>query len=217
MAFTPQDLQACRSLLSRRRERPHRIFLADAVAGDFEGTPVAVLGPMLGAPQAVLVMEKAIALGVRRVIAYGWCGSLQPAVAVGDVVLPTKAFSEEGTSAHYPLQGPARPSPTLLHALRRALAQSQLTLHEGSVWSTDAPYRETEAKVLAYRDRGVLGVEMEMAALLTVAAFRGIEFAGVLVVSDDLSHLRWRHGFKDPGFIQTRKRLPQRILQALSS
>jgi hypothetical protein len=58
---------------------------------------------------------------------------------------------------------------------------------------------------------------MEMAALLTVAAFRRIDLAGALVVSDDLSRLVWRHGFRDPRFLQTRKLLPGRLLEALTA
>lgn len=217
LVFTPHDLHACLSLLDGCWEKPHRLFLSDVMVGWYGGTQTAVLGPMLGAPQAVLVLEKAMALGVRRVIAFGWCGSLQPHVAIGDVILPTEGYSEEGTSAHYPVEEPVAPSPSLMKSLRSSLCVAGLTVHEGKVWSTDAPYRETEGKVRAYQARGALGVEMEMAALLTVAAFRRIDLAGALVVSDDLSRLVWRHGFRDPRFLQARKVLPGRLLEALTA
>jgi hypothetical protein len=42
---------------------------------------------------------------------------------------------------------------------------------------------------------------METSALFTVGGCRGIEVAALLVVSDDLSSLTWRPGFKDPRFI----------------
>ena len=65
--------------------------------------PPALAGPFLGAPHAVMGMEKLIALGVRRVWFLGWCGSLPPVLRVGDLILPTGALSEEGTSCHYPV------------------------------------------------------------------------------------------------------------------
>ena len=192
-----------------------RLFLTDVAIGTGDGSPVALVGPMIGAPQAVLVLEKIIALGVRRVIAYGWCGSLQPHVAIGDVVLPDGAHSEEGTSAHYPILSSPAPSAGLLRHLETTLrSDPSLTVHKGPVWSTDAPYRETEDKVRLYQRMGVLCVDMEMSALFTVATFRGIDLAGVLVVSDDLSQLKWRHGFRNPRFQEMRKRLP-RLLKSL--
>lgn len=206
--FTPEDMPLMKAQWSSAR-RAQRLFLSDVVLCPGEGPAVALVGPVIGAPQAVLLLEKMIVLGVRRVIAYGWCGSLQPHVSIGDVVMPVAVHSEEGTSAHYPIPEAPAPSPSLLRRLEAALhSDGHFAVHKGSVWSTDAPYRETEDKVRFFQERGVLGVDMEMSALFTVAAFRGIDLAGVLVVSDDLSRLTWRHGFRDPRFQETRKRLP---------
>ncbi|WP_448384215.1 nucleoside phosphorylase [Desulfosoma sp.] len=211
LVFTPEDMTLMKAQWASCR-RAQRLFLSDVFLCLDDGPPVALVGPAIGAPQAVLVLEKMIALGARRVIAYGWCGSLQPHVFIGHVVLPEAVHSEEGTSAHYPISEAPSPSPDLLRRLEAALkSDAHLTVHKGSVWSTDAPYRETEEKVLFYQQKGVLGVDMEMSALFTAAAFRGIDLAGVLVVSDDLSHLTWRHGFRDPRFQETRKRLPERL------
>ncbi len=35
---------------------------------------------------------------------------------------------------------------------------------------------------------------MEMSALITVAAYRSVEIAGLLLVSDELFSLDWHHG-----------------------
>ena len=69
---------------------------------------------------------------------------------------------------------------------------------KGPLWTTDAPYRETPTKIKAYKELGVLAVEMEMSALITVSAFRHIQLAGLLVVSDELFDLKWNPGFSDP-------------------
>ncbi len=78
-------------------------YLTKLFVGSCRGVPLVLAGPMLGAPQAVLVLEKMIALGVNEVIAAGWCGSLQPQVEIGHLVLPTGAFSEEGPPRITPL------------------------------------------------------------------------------------------------------------------
>ena len=53
----------------------------------------------------------------------------------------------------------------------RALAD--IALHRGATWTTDAPYRETEAAILRARDLGALAVEMEAAALYAFSAATG--------------------------------------------
>ena len=50
---------------------------------------------------------------------------------------------------------------------------SGITLHRGATWTTDAPYRETEAAIARARDLGTLAVEMEAAALYAFSATSG--------------------------------------------
>jgi len=54
----------------------------------------------------------------------------------------------------------------------RALADVGRRALVGASWTTDAPFRETEAAVAAARAKGVLAVEMEAAALYTFARQR---------------------------------------------
>lgn len=216
LIFTPQDLKLFLTCFSHAPERSAKIYLTDVYSAYFLDKPLVLAGPMLGAPQAILVLEKLIALGVQRVIAVGWCGSLQSSVRIGDIVLPSAARSEEGTSAHYPLShGRPGPDPGLLAGLRRTLGETDLTVHEGEVWSTDAPFRETVGKVLHYQKERVLGVEMEVAALYTVARYRQISLATVLVVSDELASLHWTHGFKRSEFLRAREIMSASVLKAI--
>lgn len=157
-------------------------------------------GPAVGAPMAVMALEKLIALGARRVLVYGWCGSLQQGLQVGDILLPTWALSEEGTSGHYPVAGKPQSPVSFRSKIRDMLAAAEMGCGEGPVWTTDAPYRETRTKVRAYQEQGILAVDMEYSALCTVAAFRGIELAGVFLVSDEVWRDSWRPGFTDKKF-----------------
>jgi uridine phosphorylase len=216
LVFSPGDLDLFSACFPQPLRRSHKLYLSDVFTGSYEGTPVALAGPMLGAPQSVLVLEKMIALGARRFIAAGWCGSLRKDVQVGDIVLPSGAISEEGTSGHYPGSA-CTPSSSIVEPLRSALAPTGLKIHEGTVWTTDAPFRETYSKLKAFQSRGVLCVDMEASALFTVSRFRGADLAVVLVVSDNLSGLRWVHGFKDPAFHESRKKLVESTLKAIRS
>jgi uridine phosphorylase len=174
---------------------------------------IGLAGPAVGAPQAIMILEKLIALGVRRVILLGWTGGLIPALSPGDLVLPDEAISEEGTSRHYSDNVRPKPSLGLLQALQKALKEAGLSYHQGPVWTTDAPYRETIDKVRAFQSQGVLGVDMETSALFTVGTFRGIETAALLIVSDDLSKMTWRHGFREPRFLEARKQVSRFLCQ----
>ena len=175
----------------------YRLYQADG--GPSGAPPVALAGPFFGAPHAVLGLEKLIALGVKTVWVLGWCGSLQPDLNAGHFVIPDRAVSEEGTSRHYPIAKKAPEAhPGLTCTVAQAAARNGWAYKKGTVWTTDAIYRETPKKVRHFQKMGVLAVDMEMSALLTVAAYRGADLAALLVVSDELSSLKWKPGFSNP-------------------
>ena len=160
------------------------------------GGPLFLSGPFLGAPHAVMGMEKLIALGARRIWVLGWCGSLQSHLRIGHMVVPVGAVSEEGTSGHYPIGGITPVADEELNGIiEDALDKAGLTFFKGDVWTTDAPYRETAEKVEFYQKKGILAVEMEMAALMTLSLYRGVRMGGILVVSDELFNMKWHAGF----------------------
>lgn len=161
-----------------------------------QGRGVTAAGPFLGAPHAVMGLEKLVVSGAERIWVLGWCGSLQPDIHTGHIIVPASAVSEEGTSPHYPIPGRAIESDGELNeALENELTRQGLSFSKGAVWTTDAVYRETPAKVKAYQEKGLLAVEMEMSALMTVAIYRSVSLAGLLVVSDELYDFRWKRGF----------------------
>ncbi len=159
-------------------------------------------GPSVGAPMAVLSLEKLIALGARRIIVYGWCGSLCEKLQTGDVLLPTWASSDEGTSSHYPVAERPESHTATRRFLKDELTSQGLKVRNGPIWTTDAPYRESAAQVKRLGAEGILGVDMEFAGLVTVAAFRQVELTAVLLVSDELWTGKWQPGFHTKTFKQ---------------
>ena len=157
-------------------------------------------GPAVGAPMAVMALEKLIALGAKKILVYGWCGALMPGLHIGDIVLPTWCLSEEGTSSHYGQEGRPKTSLSLIDCWSAQLSKAGLSFHSGPIWTTDAPYMETAGKVKQCQDQAILVVDMELSALCTVAAYRGIELAAVFLVSDELWHSQWKSGFSSKSF-----------------
>ena len=97
--------------------------------------------------------------------------------------------------------------------VREAFGHLEIPYVEGLIWSTDAIYRETSSKVLFYRQKDVVAVEMELSALLTVGLFRQARVGSVLVVSDDLSTFKWRPGFRNENFKRSRKKVCEAITE----
>ncbi len=167
-----------------------------------------LVGPLVGAPYAAMLVESLQVWGVEKILFIGWCGAISTRIHAGDIIVPISAMVDEGTSGHYcdPSCRVALPARSLMHHVRLALQHHGASFHEGSVWTTDAIFRETVAKVKHYQSQGALAVEMEMSAVYTVAAFREMEAAGILVVSDELSDYTWRPGFTSAGFATAREK-----------
>jgi uridine phosphorylase len=140
------------------------------------GMPVGIVGLAVGAPFAVLVAEQLFASGCRYLISMTSAGQIAELAEPPYIVLIDRALRDEGTSFHYLPPGAddvvAAPDPALLDAVEREARHRGIALHRGATWTTDAPFRETEAAIAAARAAGVLAVEMEAAALYAFATAR---------------------------------------------
>jgi uridine phosphorylase len=158
----------------------------------WQGRPLTLAQPGLGAPFAAAFMEELIARGCRRFVCVGACGVLDGKLAHGHICLPTAAVRDEGTSYHY--APPAREiaaCPRAVDAVRAVLDEQGIEYTLGKTWTTDAFYRETTARIARRKAEGCVTVEMETAALLAVAQFRGAALAMMLYCGDDVSGRQW--------------------------
>jgi uridine phosphorylase len=159
---------------------------------DYGGRRLAVVHPGVGAPAAVARFERAIALGCRKFIVCGGAGVLDGAIEVGDIVVPSSAIRDEGTSHHY--LKPARdvaPTRRALAAIQAVLSENHHNYVSGKTWTTDAIYRETRRRVNRRKREGCVVVDMEAAAFFAVARFRRVECAQILYGGDSLAGRRW--------------------------
>jgi len=172
-----------------------------------------VAGPALGAAAAVLVLEKLIVLGVKEIWLLSCCGSLDPAWSIGDIVLAIAAVCGEGVSPHYSRSNLAYPGNGATRRLEEFAGRLRGELRRGTIWSTDAPYRERRSGLLALQERyGVAGIDMEFSALCTVAACRGVSLGALFVVSDMLWTRNWKPGFAGREYTQSSRRLIDLLL-----
>lgn len=161
---------------------------------EHRGTPVALISPGVGAPAAVTSLEVAIALGASSIIGCGGAGIVRSGFDVGHVIVPVGAVRDEGTSYHYaPAEAEVGPHPRALAAIDDTLTEAGVPHDRGLVWTTDAIFRETPAKVARRREQGCLAVDMEAAAMFACAAFRGAVYGQLLYAGDDVSAAEWDH------------------------
>jgi uridine phosphorylase len=184
--------------------------------GQVQGRPVSFAQVGIGAPNTVTAMEEMIACGARLFLGLGWAGSLQPRAPVGTFLIPTSCIREEGTSPHYLDDDVAITPDSRLAELLQAAAQAETTpVFLGPQWTTDAPYREFCAKIDAYRQRGVLGVDMETSAMYALGLFRGVAVCNLLVVSDELWQ-EWNPAFRTPELKAATQRAQRIVLRVLA-
>lgn len=159
-----------------------------------DGTAAGVVGCAVGAPFAVLVAEQLAASGCRFLLSITSAGQIADLGAPPYLVLIDRALRDEGTSGHYVPAGPPfmdAPDPALLDRIDAALHAafppgSGTALHRGATWTTDAPFRETEAAIAHVRAAGAVAVEMEAAALYAFATLSGVPVACIAHVTNTM-------------------------------
>lgn len=159
------------------------------ITGPYRGTPVTVCSAGIGAGQTANVMDDLINLGGRIFIQLGATGAIQDEIAMGDIVIPTASVRDEGTSRYYaPKKYPAVSDYRVVSALANASRKAGNTVHTGIVRTTDGFYasQRIEKYVKRYHDLGVLSVEQEVAAILTIASTRGCYAGATLLVIGNL-------------------------------
>lgn len=176
------------------------------ITGPYRGTPVTVCSAGIGAGATANVMEDLINLGGKVFIQIGATGAIQERIAMGDVVIPTASVRDEGTSRYYaPKKYPAVADYRVVSALAAAARKAGNTVHTGIIRTTDGFYasQRIEKYVARYNEIGVLSVEQEVAAILTVASCRGCYAGATLLAIGNL--VTGEHSFNGdrPDLVET--------------
>ena len=139
------------------------------------GQEVGIVGRVVGSSFAVLVAEELFASGCRLLVSLTSAGQIVPSGPPPYFVIIDRALRDEGTSCHYaPPAEFADADARIVETASKALAAHRPRCVVGSSWTTDAPFRETAEAIKAARDKGILAVEMEAAALYAFANAAGV-------------------------------------------
>jgi DeoD family purine-nucleoside phosphorylase len=151
-----------------------------------DGGLVTVQSTGMGGPSAAIVVEELIGLGARVLLRIGTCGALTDDLALGELVAVEAALAEDGTSRALGASGRAEPDAELT---RRLGGSATLAV----VVSTDVFYETRDGIQQRWVEQGARAVEMEAAALFTVAArHEGVRAACLLAVTDKITGERER-------------------------
>lgn len=167
--------------------------------GRYNGTPVSATSTGIGSPSAAIAVEELARLGAETFIRVGSCGAIQPSIDVGDLVISTGAVRQEGTSHEYVRPDyPAVADRAVTGALIAAAEELGHDYHVGVTASTDAFYAGqgragvggfraagSEALLDELTDVGVLNLEMEAAAVMTLAGLYDLRAGTVCAVYAD--------------------------------
>jgi uridine phosphorylase len=219
LVSSASDLKPLKQGLPAEKVAERKLFMSRYYLAGAGVSRVSLVGPIMGAPYAVALLDTLVAWGARHILFLGWCGALSSRIDIGDIVLPNGAFIDEGTSRHYGghAEVAACPAGRLAGLVGAACDGAAITCHQGPIWTTDAIYRETEQQVRHFQGKGALAVEMEVSALFSAARFRGVDIGCVLVTSDKLHDMRWQPGFKDSRFLAGRQAARAVILKVLAN
>ena len=154
--------------------------------GTYQGKRVSVMGSGMGIPSiAIYSYELYHFYDVESIIRIGSAGGLAPQVKLRDIVIGQGACTDSNFAAQYKLPGTIAPlgDYTMLRQAVEAAEAIGARYHVGNLLSSDVFYSE-RAGSEAWAQMGVLGVEMEAAALYLNAAAAGKRALGIMTVSD---------------------------------
>jgi len=148
-------------------------YHTDLYVFEESGLTMGVVGCAVGAPFAVLVAEELFACGCELLISITSAGQVTPVQEPPYFILIDRALRDEGTSYHYLPPSEWAEAPTdLVARLGAAFDDAGVPVLQGPTWTTDAPFRETAQAIEAMKERSILAVEMEAAALYAFARAR---------------------------------------------
>lgn len=159
--------------------------------GLYKGRKISVQGTGMGVPSISIYVEELInEYGVKNLIRVGTCGSLQKDIKLGDVIIAMGACTDSNINRlrFSGMDFAPLASFSLLQKAVNAARNAGLEARIGNILTSDIFYFQDEIKDPYYiwRKHGVLAVEMETAALYTIAAAKNARALSILTASDNL-------------------------------
>ena len=157
--------------------------------GTYKGERVSVMASGMGMPSiAIYSYELFSYFGVENIIRVGSVGGMAENVKIRDIIFGMGACTTTNFAVQYGLEGTFAPIASY-ELLKTAIGEAErigASYHVGNLLSSDIFYNANPNASERWAKMGVLGVEMEAAALYMNAAYLGKRALALCTVSDHL-------------------------------
>ena len=157
--------------------------------GTYEGKRVSVMASGMGIPSiGIYCYELFNFYGVESIIRVGSAGAYHPDLKRFDIIIGQGACTDSNFAAQYNLPGTFAPIADfgLLRKAVDACEKAGARYMVGNLMSSDVFYNDDPEAWKKWRQMGVLGAEMEAAALYMTAARAGKKALAIDTISDIL-------------------------------
>ena len=157
--------------------------------GIYKGERVSVQGTGMGMPSATIYAHELInSYGVKKLIRVGTCGAISTDVHVRDLVIAQGAVTSSSIIQKNFDQFHFAPIADfqLLKTAYEIAQENGFTTHVGNILSEDSFYKDDMTETLKLAELGVMGVEMEAAALYYLGAKFHVQTLAICTVSDHI-------------------------------
>ncbi|MBY6915815.1 purine-nucleoside phosphorylase [Clostridium botulinum] len=155
--------------------------------GTYKGKRISVQGTGMGIPSMSIYSTELIeSYGVKNLIRVGTCGGYHERVKIRDLIIAMSTSTDSNLNL-VRFQGRTYAPTASFDLLKPAYdiaVQKGFEPKVGSVYSSDIFYGDDNEDWKKWADFGCLGVEMETAALYTIAAKHKVNALTLLTVSD---------------------------------
>lgn len=180
------------------------------LTGEYKGVPLSVTAYGMGAPAAAVAIEELATLGAKVIVRAGT--AMAVSCPLGSLVLAEGGVRMEGTSSSYlPIEFPAIPDRELFNAFEKSLSSLNVPHYLGLIASFDGLYpsrlNEEKVNIALFRRLGVVGMDMETAAVYVVSKFLGLKAVSLCLTSVKFGSLELLNE-------ETRRSLEERLVEA---
>lgn len=157
--------------------------------GTYKGKRISVQGTGMGIPSmSIYITELMKDYGVKTLIRVGSAGSYQEDIKIRDIVVALSTSTDSNINNRR-FQG-ASFAPTvnfdLLSKVLKTAEEKNIKIKAGNILTSDEFYNDDPSYFKKWAEFGVLAVEMETAALYTLASKYKAKALSILTISDSL-------------------------------
>ncbi len=182
--------------------------------GTVHGLKVSVALRPVGPSAMAILLEELSRLGARVVLSLDTALALAPSLGIGRTVLAAASIKGDGVSKTYaPAEVPAIADFEFLRHIQQTLEIHNVSLTVGLVWSVDSFYVSEALLEHGLRTYGkmALALDMDTAALYSVAMARKLQAASILVIESSVPK-----GIERGVIYQGGEELHTRVLESLT-